>query len=174
MTRVGWLAVVLLLSHLPSQSLPQTEQEVQALREHFTGTWVGINHNYMVSPVATAKITITVAQDRRPDRLDMDYAYLDAGKTKEKHFKRLLVIERATSSIFIDRKGEGKMDFRVDHLDELLQKGYGDFTLHGTARYKGDERAVVRSEYHLRPTEWSYEIYVSARGGPFEKTGDWD
>ncbi len=143
------------------------------MREHFTGTWVGTNHNYMVSPMATSKITITVVQDKRRDRLDMDYAYLDAGETKEKHLKRFLVIEPSTSSIFINRKGEGKVDFQVDGFDELLRKGLGDFTLHGTARYKGDAHAVSRTEYHLAPAEWKYEVYVSARGGPFEKTGDW-
>ncbi len=171
LTSLPCLAVLLL--NTASLLLAQSDPEVQTLRDHFTGTWVGTNHDYGIAPTAEAKITIVVTQGKLANRLDMDYAYLDSGKVKEKHFKRSLFIERPTSSIFIDRRGEGKVHFTVDHLEEVLRQGYGDFTLHGTARYKGDARAIVRSEYHLTADRWSYEIYVSPSDGPFEKTGDW-
>jgi hypothetical protein len=167
------LLVLLLLMSTASKGGAQSSSPLQTLQEHFAGTWVGINHDYTVNPAITTKITITTRKDKREGRLDMEYAYVDQGKSTEKRYKRFVIFKPETSMVFIDRKGEGKQHLKADGLDELLRSGYGSFTLHGVVCYKGDKHAISRADYHLSPDSWSYEIYVSSFGGPFLKTGDW-
>ncbi|HEX5283656.1 MAG TPA: hypothetical protein VFW30_06015 [Bryocella sp.] len=170
---LGKTVVALLMFSSVQSLVAQTSSQLQTLNDHFVGTWVGTNHDYSVNPVTTSSVTITVTEDKRKHRLNMEYVYVEAGKLTETRYRRYIVVEPATSTVFINRKGQGKEHLAADGLDELLRNGYGDFTLRGTAWYRGDHHALVRNDYHLSPDTWSYEIYVSASGGPFVKTGDW-
>lgn len=165
--------VLLLLPSAAFASAAQSGSSLQTVQDHFAGTWVGINHDYTVNPATTSKITITARKDKREGRLDMEYAYVEQGKSTEARYKRFIVFEPKTSTVFIDRKGWGKGHLAADGLDEFLRNGYGSFTLHRVVRYKGDNHAIERADYHLSPDSWSFEIYVSAFGGPFLRTGDW-
>lgn len=154
-----------------SPLIAQATPSVQTLDQHFAGTWVGVNEDYTVTPERTLDLTVTVVEDPRKHRLSMEYVYSGPRKSVPEHYKRFVVFEPATSTVLIDRKGSGgKQRQRADGLDALLKNGYGDLTLHATVRYKGDEHAVERAEYHLTPDTWDYELYVSAFGGPFVET----
>ena len=164
--------IPLLLVSFTCNGGAQSGSLLQTVQEHFAGIWVGINHDYTVNPANTSKITITVRKDQHEGRLDMEYVYGGEGKPIER-YKRRVIFEPKTSTVFIDRKGFGKEHLVADHLDEFLRNGYGDFTLHGVVDHKGDHHAFSKIDYHLSPDNWSYEVYVSTFGGPFLRTGDW-
>ncbi len=151
----------------------QTSSPLQTLNNHFVGTWAGINHDYTVNPATTSSVTVTVTGDKHKSGLNMEYVYVEAVKSTITHYKRYVVIEPTSSTVFIDRKHFGKEHLAAEGLDDMLRNGYGDFTLRGTAWYNGDHHALVRYDYRLSPDSWCYDAYVSASGRPFVKTGDW-
>lgn len=173
MSRFGKTTAALFIFFAVLPLIAQTNSPLQTLNDHFVGTWVGTNHDYSVNRVTTSHVIVTVTEDRRKNRLNMEYVYVEAVKSTVTHYKRYVVIEPASSTVFINRNREGKQHLAASGLDDLLRNGYGDFTLRGTAWYNGDHRAVVRYDYHLSPDTWSYEVYVSASDSPFVRTGDW-
>ncbi len=69
-----------LVLSLATSSVAQTNIQLQALNDHFLGTWVGANHDYSRTPTITSNVSITVTKDRKEGRLDMGYSYVEEGK----------------------------------------------------------------------------------------------
>ena len=147
---------LLVLLSAPSL-MAQATSSVQLLDGHFVGTWIGINQDCSLTPMRALNLRVTVVEDPRKHRLQMDYEYVDPGQSTTEQYRRLLTFEPATSIVVIDRKGfGGKQRQRAYGLDVVLRKGYGDFTLHAIVRYQGDKHAVERADYHLSADKWNY------------------
>jgi hypothetical protein len=166
-------ALSLLALSLSIPLLAQANSPLEALGDHFAGTWVGTNHYYTKGSVVTSNVTIEITKGKKPGHLNLKYTYVAEATKKVDHYKAEIVIDPATSAWVRHWEGSEKDHFKIEDLGTLLRDGYGDFTVRGFFPSGDEKHEGYRADYHLTPQTLNYECFKSIDGAAFVKTGDW-
>jgi hypothetical protein len=138
--------------------------------KNFSGRWIGYNESTGKSAQVRIPLEIVITEEKNGKSMRFDYTY---GRKGEKDFERItryVELQPADAVMSLRDKGQEKMTYRTDGLDQFAKAGLGRFTAQ-QQRLLNLQKDFLRGTFELQEKTFFYQWERSADGVHYTITG---